>query len=105
MKVVWSRSALSELREIHLYYKKHVSAQMADNIRESVFTAAQQLAAESMSGMVMEELASSGFEFRSVIRGHYRIIYLITEKQVYITDVFDTRLDPKKLDRNKERGL
>lgn len=100
MKVVWTRLALQELRKIHRYYRKNVSAQMADNIRDSVFTAADQLIAEARSGKVVEELNSTGFEFRSVLRGYYRIIYLIKGSEIYITDVFDTRLNPQKLGRH-----
>lgn len=105
MKVVWSRFALDELHSIHRYYKMHVSSQMADSIRDSVFSAAGQLVAECRSGKVVEELSSTGLEFRSLLRGYYRIIYLIKDSQIHITDVFDTRLNPNRMNRNFNRGV
>jgi len=44
-------------------------------------------------------------EHRSIIRGNYKIIYKIKQKKVFITDIFDTRQDPDKKNRNNDSDL
>ncbi len=34
---------------------------------------------------------------RRWVVGHYKLIYLVLEDQLVITDFFDTRQDPKKM--------
>jgi mRNA-degrading endonuclease RelE of RelBE toxin-antitoxin system len=36
-------------------------------------------------------------QHRRLIVGNYKIIYLIEDDVVYISDIFDTRQDPKKM--------
>lgn len=96
MKVVWARPALSELQDIYQYYLENVSFQMAENIRKSVLTATRQLGKNPLSGIPEQKLSVGDKEYRSVVRGHYKIIYRLGNREVNVVDVFDTRQNPRK---------
>jgi toxin ParE1/3/4 len=102
MKVVWTRFALNSLFEIYKYYKTNVSFTIAVNIKDSVLTCTRQLETQPLSGIKEDFLDDFGEGHRYLIRGNYKVIYKIIEKQVYITDVFDCRQNPEKIKRNKK---
>lgn len=58
-----------------------------------------------MSGSIETSLTDLKEEHRYVIRGNYKIIYKIQHKNVFITDIFDTRQDPEKIIRSNESDL
>ncbi|MGB0917184.1 MAG: type II toxin-antitoxin system RelE/ParE family toxin [Flavobacteriales bacterium] len=100
MNVIWTRSALDELKGIYDYYLENVSFQMAENIRMSVLASTKQLAENPLSGVVERKLGGSGKDYRSVVRGRYKVIYRIDADELKIVDVFDTRQNPPKLKRH-----
>ncbi len=100
MKVIWAQTALTELRNIYDHYLENVSYQMAENIRVSVLESARQIGINPMSGISETRFSEGLFVYRSVVRGHYKIIYRIENDVVNIVDVFDTRQHPSKLSRN-----
>ena len=100
MKVIWTRSALLELQEIYEYYLENVGFQMAENIRKAVLTSTKQLGENPLSGISEKKLSDEGKEYRSIIRGHYKIIYRIGNDELKVVDVFDTRQNPPKLKRH-----
>lgn len=51
-------------------------------------------------GQEEETLKSLKEGHRYLIKGNYKIIYKLQGSTVYITDVFDSRQDPKKLKKN-----
>jgi|GEM_PF-69999 len=105
MKVFWTKFALSSLHEIFTYYKENVSLTVACNIRDSILSSTRQLEIHPQSGSIEELLVELNQEHRYIIRGNYKIIYIIQNKKVFITDVFDTRQDPDKINRNNENDL
>jgi toxin ParE1/3/4 len=50
-------------------------------------------------GQIEENLVSLGLDHRYLVEGKYKIIYFIKENVIYITDVFDCRQDPQKMNR------
>jgi len=58
-----------------------------------------------LSGSIETSLTDLKEEHRYVIRGNYKIIYKIQHKNVFITDIFDTRQDPEKIIRSNESDL
>lgn len=102
MKVFWTKFALDSLSEIYKYYKGNVSISIAYNIRQSLISSANQLEKHSLSGQIELFLQDLHEGHRYIIRGHYKIIYKIQNQKIYITDVFDTRQNPFKIEnRNK----
>jgi len=100
VNVIWTRSALRELQDIYEYYLENVSLQMAENIRKNVLASSKQLGQNPFSGIAERKLSDGNKEYRSVIRGHYKIIYRIENDDLKIVDVFDTRQNPPKLKRH-----
>ncbi|MFM1875064.1 MAG: hypothetical protein RL266_801 [Bacteroidota bacterium] len=100
VRVIWTRSALNELRNIYDYYLENVGHQMAENIRTNVLMATGQLSSEPRSGIPEPSLSNEAKQYRSVIRGHYKVIYRMEGDSVMVVDVFDTRQDPPKIKRH-----
>jgi len=48
-------------------------------------------------GQEEEFLKERGSGHRYLVEGNYKIIYKVIGKEVYITDIFDTRQGPEKM--------
>jgi len=58
-----------------------------------------------LSGSIETTLTELKEEHRYVTRGNYKIIYKIRHKNIFITDIFDTRQDPGRINRNNESDV
>ena len=105
MKVFWTKFALAELHNIYDYYKVNVSVLIANNIKNSILLSTHQLESQPLSGALEVLLQQLNQGHRYIIRGNYKIIYMIQSKRIYITDVFDTRQNPVKMYRNSEQDI
>ena len=65
-------------------------------ITHSIFSATKQLIKYPKSGQIEETLTILEENHRYLVKGNYKIIYKPVEDGLLITDVFDTRQDPKK---------
>ncbi len=101
MKIYWSDFAVEMLLEIHNYYKEKASPSLARKIKNEIFTAAQQLKTQPASGQIEFTLEKLKEGHRYLIYGNYKIIYKEIPEGLLITDVFDTRQDPIKLNDEK----
>lgn len=102
MKIFWTRFALDSLADIYKYYKNNVSETIAKKIRESVLLSTNQLKKFPLSGPLEKSLLNLNEGHRSIIRGNYKIIYKIQNREIYITDVFDSRQDPDEIRKRNE---
>jgi plasmid stabilization system protein ParE len=106
MKIIWSDFASEMLSDIYQYYKFKASPAIAKKIRIEIFTATKQLKKHPISGQIELNLEKLNEGYRYLVKGHYKIIYKEVTEGVLITDVFDTRQDPVKInieDRKPER--
>jgi plasmid stabilization system protein ParE len=103
MEVLWSEFAAETLREIHVFYKDAVGKSTADRIKSAIFLATKQLARYPESGQIEENLKILGEDHRYLIQGNYKIIYKPVKEGVLVTDIFDTRQDPKKMNISSRR--
>jgi plasmid stabilization system protein ParE len=97
MKILWSDFASEMLTEIYNYYKFNASVRVAISIRNEIFTATNQLKKHSHSGQIEMNLERLEEGHRYLVKENYKIIYKEITEGILITDVFDTRQDPKKL--------
>jgi len=95
--VVWSDSAIEELRNIYEYYYSKASKRVADKITNSIVDKTIMLEITPRMGQKEELLAHFKQEIRYLVQGNYKIVYLIEENIVSIATVFDCRQDPIKL--------
>ena len=100
MKIIWTDFASEMLSEIYQYYKVKASLAIAKKIKNEIFTATQQLKKYPVSGPIELNLEKINEGHRYLVKGNYKIIYKEVSEGVLITDVFDARQDPIKI--NKE---
>lgn len=97
MKIVWTDFAKNTLKDIYVYHKKEASVRIAQKIREKIFKSVKQLMKHPFSGQIEESLTSLNEQHRYLVSGNYKIIYKVMEDLILITDVFDSRQNPEKI--------
>ena len=97
MKVIWSEFASGSLADIYRYHKLIVSENVARKIRSKIFSTTEQLSKHPHSGQIENTLAELKEGHRYLVEGNYKIIYKEVSEGILITDIFDTRQDPIKI--------
>ena len=97
MNIIWTHEALEETKLIYQYYKLKVSVRLAKNIKSKIFSSVKNLQKQVRKGQIEELLLHKKGEYRYLVAGNYKVIYKITEKEIYIMKVFDCRQNPEKL--------
>lgn len=102
MKIIVTDFALIQIKSIHGYYKRRASKNVADKLVNKIFDAIELLEQIPKAGSIEQALAELKLQHRYIVAGNYKIIFRTTEAIIYVTDVFDTRQNPKKIsERNK----
>ena len=105
MKIIWSDFSADMLAEIFNYYKENTSYAVAKKIKTNIFKETKQLIKYPASGQIEESLKHLREEHRYLIENNYKIVYKQVNEGVLITDIFDTRQDPTKInDLNRKSG-
>jgi plasmid stabilization system protein ParE len=102
MRVIWSNFAEDSLINIYKYYREVAGLTIASRIKSEIFAATKLLIKHPNSGQVEELLKQLEEGHRYLVIGHHKIIYKHVEEGILITDVFDTRQNPIKIN-NPER--
>jgi len=106
-RVIWSDFASETLKEIFTYYKDIAGRNVAKKIKDNIFSSTRQLAKHPESGQIEETLKQLEEGHRYIVRDNYKIVYKLVKEGILITDVFDARQDPIKInnpDRKSEKG-
>jgi len=101
MKVIWTDFAIESLKDIFDYYSLKAHKEVAHKIRKQILESTKQLKNNPESGQIEFNLEKLNKNHRYVTSGNYKVIYQIFENQVTINDVFDTRQNPVKIERDK----
>lgn len=105
MEILWSDFSIEMLLEIYNYYKKEASTATAKKIKSEILNTAKQLKKHPTSGQIELNLEKLNEGHRYLVKGNYKIICKEIPEGLLITDVFDTRQDPIKLnDKNRKPG-
>jgi toxin ParE1/3/4 len=98
-EVYWTKYAEFQLDSIFNFYSLIASRKVATKITQSLIHASLRLAIEPYINKIEPLLDHLSLEYRSLIHGHYKIIYRIleTSSQVLVVDVFDCRQNPEKI--------
>ncbi len=104
MKVIWSDFAVQALKEIFDYHKEKAGRKIAQKLKTKIFDAAKQLHTHPNSGQVEDTLETLGEGHRYLVSGNYKIIYKKVREGILITDIFDTRQDPVKINDPKRKA-
>ncbi len=97
MKIYWSDFASEMLADIYKYYKSNGTLRVANKIKSEILNTTNQLKRHPNSGPIELNLEELKQGHRYLIKGNYKIIYKEIKEGILITDVFDTRQDPIKL--------
>ena len=100
MQIKWTNFAISELKNIFLYYRMFADEKTAEKIKKSIITATKSLLKQPFIGNLEENLIELKQGHRYLVEGNYKIIYITIDKVIYITDIFDCRQNPTKMKRN-----
>ena len=103
MKILWTDFAAEMLSEIYDYYKVNASPSIAKKIKTEIFTTTKQLKKHPVSGQLEINLEKLKEGHRYLVKGNYKIIYKEIPEGVLITDVFDTRQDPIKINDEERK--
>jgi len=104
MKIIWTDFASETLTEIYQYYKEKASPIIAGKIKQEIFKATRQLKEHPYSGQVELNLEKLNEGHRYLLKGNYKIIYKEIPVGILITDVFDTRQNPIKINNPKRKS-
>jgi plasmid stabilization system protein ParE len=97
MKILYTEQSLISLQESLDFISKEVSLEKLIEIRDQILDSTDILVKYPKLGKKEEYLEHLNLKHRRIIEGHYKIIYRIDKKIIYITDIFDTRQEPKKM--------
>ena len=97
MKLLWSNLAENSLISIYKYYGEVAGISVARKIRSEILIATKQLIKFPESGQEEELLKQLEEGHRYLVKGHHKVIYKLVDEGILITDVFDTRQNPIKM--------
>jgi toxin ParE1/3/4 len=103
MKILWSDFSIEMLLEIYTYYKIKASPSIAKKIKTEILTATNQLKKHPTSGQIELNLEELNEGHRYLVKGNHKIIYKEIPEGLLITDVFDSRQDPIKINDEKRK--
>jgi len=98
MKVLITEPAKESLKEICEHYRRLEFDSYALKARKIILEKAKSLSNNPERGQKEEMLKSLNQDHRYLlVESHFKIIYLIEEKRVIVTDIFDTHQHPDKM--------
>ncbi|OYU82658.1 MAG: plasmid stabilization protein [Flavobacterium sp. BFFFF2] len=103
LEVYWTNFSKKELKKIFNYYKENASLNVAKNLVIGITKETGKLKKHPKIGQEEKLLEKDSRDFRYLVYKNYKIIYLVNleENRVEVFDVFDTRLNPLKMQRGK----
>ena len=102
LKIFWTNFSQNELFKILEYHQEKAGLRVAKSIVNGIFKETNKLKKFPKIGQVEELLENRIEEFRYLVFKNYKIIYSINQikGRVEIHDIFDTRQNPIKIERN-----
>ena len=97
MKVDWTIYATKKVEEIFKYYLERVNYRTGQNIIQTIIKKTEDLEKNPFLGQTEDLLKNYKKDYRYLVSGNYKIIYLVKSKSIDIVTVFDTRQNPTKI--------
>ncbi len=101
-RIIWSDFAENQIDKIYLYYKNKVNISVASKLVKEIINAPQKLLKSPNIGQQEDLLNERDIKYRYIIFKNYKLIYSVDYENelIKITDVFDTRQNPVKIQRS-----
>lgn len=97
MRLIVTQGAILNFERIIEYLLFKAGENIAQRISDEIWDAVDFIVANPYAGQQEPYLAFYGLNHQRWIVGHYKIVYKIEGETIYVTDIFDTRQDPKKI--------
>ena len=99
MKVIVTEESLQSLESSLLFYLDELgySLEKVAMIKTQLLTKARSLSTHPYQGQYEPYLKRMEKGHRRLVEGYFKIIYKIEDQVIYITDFFETRQDPAKM--------
>ena len=99
MRLVFTEQAQQSMNNAFLFLleEQGVPPQKIDDFRDSIKLSIRQLLKNPYLGQRETRLRYLNKDHRRLIEGNFKIIYFIKDDSIFITDIFDSRQDPKKM--------
>ena len=103
MRIIWSDFASANLKDVFFYHKEVAGRNIAQKLRKKIFSTTKQLEVQPLSGQIEFALDHLKEGHRYLVVGNYKIVYKVIGELILITDLFDTRQNPLKINDLKRR--
>jgi plasmid stabilization system protein ParE len=100
MKILWSEQSVQALEKIVKFYKRIAGEEVAIKIQNEIIESTFKLENHPKIGKIEPLLSFKNLGHRYILSGHCKIIYVIIDHDILITDVFDTRQLPNKIEKD-----
>ena len=97
MNITWTEFAKENLKDMFDYYSKTASKKVAHKIRRQILSSTKRLNKNPKMGQMEFYLEKLKENHRYILSGNYKVIYKIDNSKIIITDVFDVRQNPDKI--------
>ena len=97
LRVYWTDTARSHLKNIFEFYKTKAGLEIAKKIIFGIINKSIILEINPFIGQKEENLHNRKNEYRYLVEGNYKIIYWKDNNYMKIAEVFDCRQNPDKI--------
>ena len=73
------------------------SQEKRQEIADRIFNEIERLSELPFLGQIEPSLQDLGLEYRRLVIGQFKVIYRIESEVIKVTDIFDSRRDPKQI--------
>ncbi len=94
MEIIFTDFARNSLKEIYNHYELEAGAEVAKSLIKRIIDNIKYLYDFPEIGK-KDKILKSGFRY--IVKMNYKIVYLIKDNTLFITDIFDVRQNPDKL--------
>lgn len=101
--IIWSQFAEEQLDTIYNYYHENAGIAVSQKLLVEIIAAPEFLKSNPQAGQIELNLQHLEKEYRFIVHKNYKILYStdFENQTIQIADVFDSRQNPTKLERNK----
>jgi toxin ParE1/3/4 len=97
MKIIFSPFSKQLLNDIFVYYKRKANLKIANRLKAEILSSIVRLSNHPDLGQFEPNLNDTDKAFRFIVVSNYKIIYKKVEEGILITDIFDCRQNPEKI--------
>lgn len=92
-----AESAWDSLHNLTIFWEKFHSDQRIDELVDELMEAADWLRTHPGAGAAEVHMRKTRYTYRRWVVGHVKIVYRVTRTAIRVSDIFDSRQDPRKM--------